>query len=345
MFFAKKWGISIKKESESHINQGLEIPRDYREKREGIMTIKPIVQIKNLKKNIGKKTIIKGISFNVYPGEVFGFLGPNGAGKTTTIRMLLGLISMTEGEILINDLSIKNNFEEAISCVGGIVENPDMYKYLTGYQNLVHYARMYPNIKKERIQEVVKLVGLENRIKDKVKTYSLGMRQRLGVAQALLNSPSLIVLDEPTNGLDPAGIHELRTQLRTLAREENLAVFVSSHLLSEMELMCDRVAIIQNGSLVDIKTMNDLLDNTNEISVITLTVDLIDKAIIHIQALGSDYNPVINEKNIEITADTESIPDIIAELVKNNIRIYDVHKTTKSLEDRFLEMTGGNEIA
>lgn len=169
------------------------------------MKQKPIVQIKNLSKTIGKKTIIDDISFDVYPGEVYGFLGPNGAGKTTTIRMIVGLISITKGEILINGISIEKDFEKAISYVGGIVENPEMYKFLTGYQNLIHYARMQ-NVKKERLDAVIQLAGLENRIHDKVKTYSLGMRQRLGVAQALLHSPKLLILDEPTNGLDPAGI-------------------------------------------------------------------------------------------------------------------------------------------
>ena len=153
------------------------------------------------------------------------------------------------------------DFETAISKVGAIVENPEMYKYLTGYQNLVHFARMSAGVTKERIQEVIKLVALENRIHDKVKTYSLGMRQRLGVAQALLARPSLLILDEPTNGLDPAGIRELRDYLRKLTQEEGISVVVSSHLLSEMELMCDRVAIIQNGKLIDVRLIKEY---TNE---------------------------------------------------------------------------------
>ena len=223
------------------------------------MQTKPVVQFKNIKKKIGKKMIIDDISFDVNAGEIFGFLGPNGAGKTTTIRMLFGLISITEGEILVNGFSIKNDYEKAIVSVGGIVENPEMYKYLSGYKNLVHYARMYGNITKGRIDEVIALVGLDQRIKDKVKTYSLGMRQRLGLAQALLHKPSLIVLDEPTNGLDPAGIHEFRAHLRMLAEKENVAIMISSHQLSEMELMCDRIGIIQNGKLIDIQTVNDFL--------------------------------------------------------------------------------------
>lgn len=309
------------------------------------MTPKPIVQIKNLKKNIGKKQIIKGISFDVYGGEVFGFLGPNGAGKTTTIRMLLGLISITEGEIYIESHSITKDFEKAIAHVGGIVENPDMYKHLSGYKNLVHYARMYTNVRKERIDEVIRLVGLENRVNDKVKTYSLGMRQRLGLAQALLHSPSLLVLDEPTNGLDPAGIHELRNLLRDLAHKENIAVFVSSHLLSEMELMCDRVGIIQNGSLVDIQTLTDMLQDEKTSSIVAFNVTPLDKAKEILENLSSSYKPAIKENEIEVSIETEDIPVIVEKLVEQKIRIYRINKPTRNLEAKFLEVTGGNEIA
>ena len=308
------------------------------------MSDQPIVQIKNLKKKIGKKLIIDDLSFEVRPGEVFGFLGPNGAGKTTTIRMLLGLISITEGEIYINGFSIKKDFEKAIAHVGGIVENPDLYKYLTGYQNLVQYCRMYPDVKKERINEVIKIVGLDKRVNDKVKTYSLGMRQRLGFAQSLLNSPSLLVLDEPTNGLDPAGIHELRSHLRKLAAEENIAVLVSSHLLSEMELMCDRVGIIQNGKLVRIENVRALVDEKKN-SVVELTVEPIEKAIICLKALNSKYEPVVIDKKIQIIESLEKVPEIVSKLVAEGINIYGVNMVTQSLEDKFLEMTGGNEIA
>src|SRR5690606_37921093 len=160
----------------------------------------------------------------------------------------------------INGFSIEKDFEKAIRSVGAIVENPEMYKCLSGYQNLRHYARMIPGISKERIEEVIELVGLRNRIHEKVKRYSLGMRQRLGVAQALLHKPEVLILDEPTNGLDPAGIRELRDYLRKLTKEDGISVIVSSHLLSEMELMCDRVAIIQQGKLVDVRLIGDYVN-------------------------------------------------------------------------------------
>lgn len=309
------------------------------------MSEKPLVEIKNVSKRIGSRIIIDNLSLDIFRGEVLGFLGPNGAGKTTTIRMMLGLISITRGEIFIEGKSIRKDYEQAIAKVGGIVENPDMYKYLTGYQNLLHYARMYKGVNKERIYEVIKLVGLEQRIKDKVKTYSLGMRQRLGIAQALLNSPSLLVLDEPTNGLDPAGIHELRALLKKLAAEENIAVFVSSHLLSEMELMCTRVAIIQNGRLIQIQSLVDSLeDQKNKVLTIALDVAPSDKARLYLDGLNKNYNPVIKSNEIEIAVDREDIPGLIEMLVKEKYRIYGVREVQQSLEDKFLEATGGNQI-
>ena len=222
------------------------------------------VEIQNVSKVIKGKTIIDSLSFEVKNGEVFGFLGPNGAGKTTTIRMIVGLMEMTSGDIKISGYSVKKNFEKAVGQVGAIVENPEMYKFLSGYQNLLHYARMSKGITKEKIAETVKLVGLTDRIHDKVKTYSLGMRQRLGIAQALLHNPKVLILDEPTNGLDPAGIREIRDYVRMLAQEKDMAVIVSSHLLSEMEMMCDRIGIIQKGKLVDVQFVNDFIHESEK---------------------------------------------------------------------------------
>jgi ABC-2 type transport system ATP-binding protein len=307
------------------------------------MQSKPVVQFKNIKKKIGKRMIIDNLTFNVNPGEVFGFLGPNGAGKTTTIRMLFGLISITEGEILINGHSIKSDYESAIAKVGGIVENPEMYKYLTGYQNLIHYSRMYKDIPKKRIDEVIDLVGLDKRVHDKVKTYSLGMRQRLGLAQALLHKPSLIVLDEPTNGLDPAGIRELRNYLRSLAEKENIAVFVSSHLLSEMELMCDRIGIIQNGKLVDIQMVNDLLSKEKTVRM-TFKVDNALKAKECLEKMFTGLETTLTGNSIELMIDSEEVPNVIIAFVKQNIKVYAAETASKTLEDKFLELTGGNGI-
>lgn len=183
------------------------------------MDNKPILQLKNVSKTLGNKVVVNDISLDIYAGEIFGLLGPNGAGKTTTIRMLVGLLSITEGKILLNGVNIKKEFEQAISQVGAIVENPELYDYLTGYQNLIHFSRMSGNVSKERINDIIQIIGLENAIQAKVKTYSLGMRQRLGLGQALMHSPSILILDEPTNGLDPSGIREFRQLLIKLAKK------------------------------------------------------------------------------------------------------------------------------
>ncbi|OPH53168.1 bacitracin ABC transporter ATP-binding protein [Paenibacillus ferrarius] len=302
----------------------------------------PIVQIDQITKRIGSKTIIDKLSFVVPRGEVFGFLGPNGAGKTTTIRMMVGLMSITEGDIRIGGYSIRTHFEQAIRHIGAIVENPEMYKFMSGYHNLVHYARMFPGIGKDRIQEVIDLVGMENRIHDKVKTYSLGMRQRLGIAQALLHKPDVLILDEPTNGLDPAGIRELRDHLRQLTREEGISVIVSSHLLAEMELMCDRVAIIQNGKLVDVRLIKELVDDGGKQRV-AFEVASIDQAL----ALTAGHSAAaeVEGNDLILILDKQETAAWNKRFVEAGIGVYSIRTTTKSLEDQFLEMTGSDPIA
>ncbi|MBU6146531.1 MAG: ATP-binding cassette domain-containing protein, partial [Paenibacillaceae bacterium] len=198
----------------------------------GVCLGEPVLSVVDLHKSIRGKSIIRGVTFDVYAGEVFGFLGPNGSGKTTTIRMLVDLIRPTSGTVRLASFDVHRDHDEAMQCVGCIVENPEMYNFMTGWQNLEHFAHMMPRLPRERIQEVTDIVGLTARIHDKVKTYSLGMRQRLGIAQALLGNPKLLILDEPTNGLDPQGIKELRVFIRSLAAQ-GMSVFVSSHLLSE----------------------------------------------------------------------------------------------------------------
>ncbi|NEW07024.1 ABC transporter ATP-binding protein [Paenibacillus sp. SYP-B3998] len=304
----------------------------------------PIVQIQNISKRIGTKTIIDNLSFEVPRGEVFGFLGPNGAGKTTTIRMMVGLMSITKGDIQIGGHSIRTHFEQAIRHVGAIVENPEMYKFMSGYHNLVHYARMIPGIHEARIQEVITLVGMENRIHDKVKTYSLGMRQRLGIAQALLHKPSVLILDEPTNGLDPAGIRELRDHLRKLTREDGISVIVSSHLLSEMELMCDRVAIIQNGKLVDVRLIKEFTDADSKQRV-AFEVEPMDQAKALIEQSAAKLEAEVQGNELVVNLDRKMISEWNKRFVDAGIHVYGIRTTTKSLEDQFLEMTGSDQIA
>lgn len=206
---------------------------------------KIILECKNLNKFFGKKQILSDVSFELREGDILGFIGPNGAGKTTTIKLILGLQSITSGNVLINGYDVQKQFTKAIEKVGAIVENPDLYMYLTGYENLKLIANLYKGIGKERIDEVVKLVKLEKRINDKVSKYSLGMRQRLGIAQAILHKPKLLILDEPTNGLDPEGIKEMRELLVELAEKENMAILISSHNLAELDTFCNKICIIK----------------------------------------------------------------------------------------------------
>ena len=220
-----------------------------------------ILKCENLKKIIKNKTLVENISFSANKGDIIGLDGPNGAGKTTIIKLILGLIKLTEGKVLINGYDIQNDFVNAINKVGAIVENPDLYMYLSGYDNLKLTANNYRNITKERINEVIKLVGLEQRIKDKVSTYSLGMRQRLGIAEAIINNPELLILDEPTNGLDVEGIIEIRELIKELS-SKGIAILISSHNLTEIDNLCNRIIAIKNGKII----VNETIEEFKQIS-------------------------------------------------------------------------------
>ncbi|WP_432353577.1 ATP-binding cassette domain-containing protein [Sporosarcina sp. A2] len=297
-----------------------------------------IVELKNLSKTIRGKKIIDDVSLQLYPGQITGFLGPNGAGKTTTIRMMVGLMKKSGGEVVIDGQTLSSDFEEALSKVGVIVENPEMYKFMSGYKNLLHFARMQKGVTKERIDEVVKQVGMENRIHEKVGTYSLGMRQRLGLAQALLHRPKFLILDEPTNGLDPAGIREFRDYLRLIARTEDVSVFVSSHMLSEIELMCDRIAVIQNGKLVEIRDMRDTQESHYYVEATPADQTL--------ELLGSfGFKAEQVSEGFVIQAEKTQIPKLVQELLVAGIELYAIQPHRKTLEDQFLELTGGGQLA
>lgn len=298
------------------------------------------LEVKNLTKKIGSKTIVKDVSFAVEKGEIFGLLGPNGAGKTTIIRMIVNLINRSGGSVIINGHNLDSSFKSAMSEIGAIVENPEFYKYMSGYKNIKHYANMATKkITKERIQEMVSLVGLEDAIHNKVKTYSLGMRQRLGVAQALLHEPSLLILDEPTNGLDPQGIREFRDYLRLLANN-GISVVVSSHLLSEMQLMCDRFAIIEKGELIHISTMNESVGTQETLREYVFEVSDIDKAIVILKENNfADSVGKKGESLIHLSIVKEDVAKINRLLVEQNIDVFGIEMVKATLEDRFLELT------
>ncbi len=303
-----------------------------------------ILVLKNISKSFGKRKIIDNINLEVKSGEIYGFLGPNGAGKTTTIKMILGLLSIDEGSITINSYDIKKDFEKAMDYIGGIVENPDLYGYLSGLDNLKLYARLR-NVSAKRINELVEIVGLKDRIKDKVSKYSLGMKQRLGLALTLLHSPKVLILDEPTNGLDPAGIRVLRDILKKLAHQDGIAIFVSSHLLSEMELMCDKVAVIDKGKIIKVENIKNVIEGNDDEKVkYIVKVDNMDKAIeILSEGFENQNIKAIEGNELEIEISISKVKGIAEILVKNDIGIFEIKKHSQSLEDAFLNMTSGGK--
>lgn len=293
-----------------------------------------IVETKNLKKSFKTYEAVKGIDLKVEEGTVYGFLGPNGAGKSTTIRMLLGLIKPTEGEVRVLGKDIRSNREEILRDVGALVESPSYYGHLTAYENL-DITRNILKVDKSEIEKVLDFVKLSDVSNKKVKEFSLGMKQRLGIANALIGNPKLIILDEPTNGLDPSGIQEVRELIKTLPKEKGITVIVSSHILSEIELMADKVGIIQNGNLIYEGTIEELKKGSSE-KIILETLQN-DKVIEFLRNKG--YKANINTEKIEILTNSISPSKVCKEVVFAGYEINYLAKEKKSLEDVFLTLT------
>ena len=294
--------------------------------------MKKLLECINLCKSFGKKQILKNVSFSINEGDILAFIGPNGSGKTTTIKLILGLQKIDSGEVLINGKDITQDFEDAIRKVGAIVENPDSYMYLTGWQNLRLIADYYGNVSDEDIKELVKYVGLESRINDKVNKYSLGMRQRLGIARALLNKPNILILDEPTNGLDPEGIKDLRVLLKRLA-SDGMGILISSHNLAELESFCNKVCIIDNGKIIESSEVTTLKNNEN---IVVFKVS--DTTNVAIKDIFD-----VNKTSFKVSASKEDIAKIIKKLVKDGIDIYEVKNEELTLEEAFLKKTKGGK--
>ncbi len=297
-----------------------------------------IIEIKNLTKSFKELKAVDNLSLNVFRGDVFGFLGPNGAGKSTTIRMLLSLINPTNGDIKIFGKSLKEKRLEILKKIGAIVEKPDFYSFLTAYKNLEILGKLSEtDVSRKRIMELLELVGLEKRYKSKVKTFSHGMKQRLGIAQALLHNPDLIILDEPTTGLDPQGMKEIRDLIINLSKEKQKTIFLSSHILYEVELVANRMIIINKGSTKIEGKVEDLL-NANDLDV-TFEVDNVElaKSKIQISRWTDKLNAVANSKMI-FSLNPHEIAPLNKYLVENNIMVSAV-VPKKSLEEYFLQIT------
>ena len=289
-----------------------------------------VLECNKVFKKIGHHVIVSDLSFSLNEGDILGFIGPNGAGKTTSIKLMLGLQSLSGGSVKILGYDIKKDFVKAIRQVGAIVENPDLYMYLTGYENL-KIAAVFYQVDKNRIDEVVRLVGLEDRIHDAVKNYSLGMRQRLGIAVAILHRPKLLILDEPMNGLDPEGIKDLKNILTTLARDYSMAIIISSHILSELESFCTRICIFSKGrvekdaSIAEIKRITEKERYCLEVSDTNL------------DSILTSYQ-VLDNEHIEVSTTRENIVNILKALLLNDIFVYEVKREVLSLEDVFLKV-------
>ncbi|URZ14904.1 ABC transporter ATP-binding protein [Clostridium felsineum] len=293
-----------------------------------------ILLVKDVHKVIHGREIIKGITFSIDEGEVLGFLGPNGSGKSTTLRMIVGLSKPTSGKIEICGHSITNEYVKAMEKVGCIIEGPDLYEYMSGYDNLNMLADMDKNVTKEDIDYAIDLVNMRKSINDKVSTYSLGMKQRMGLAQALMKRPKLLILDEPTNGLDPSGINDLRNLIQRLSKEEKISVLISSHLIAEIELICDKVSIIKAGRVLKNASVKELL-KTKEVFW-ELSDNEKGKKILK---ENWQINSKVNDNKLEASVDEERLITINDSFVNNGLKIKFASSRQKNLEDLFLNIT------
>jgi ABC-2 type transport system ATP-binding protein len=298
-----------------------------------------IVEVDRLSKDFGKVRALDDVSFSVAEGEVFGFLGPNGAGKTTTIRILLGLLHPDGGTAKIGGHDCWGDHARAAPLFGATLEQPGLYGYLTGRDNLRQFARMLGPVDERQITDLLALVGMTERGDDKVKRYSMGMRQRLALAQALLGNPRLLVLDEPTNGLDPNGIHGLRILLRNLATEQGLTIFLSSHLLSEVEELCDRVVVLHRGEVRAAGTLSELM-NVKGFSY-RIDVSDVSRALDVVQSVdGARAETGTIKDSITVTSETDIARRINHALVSAGVGVDQLVRTQRGLEDIYIELTG-----
>ena len=300
----------------------------------------PVLKLNNVTKVYNKKCVVDNLSLMLFEGEIFGFIGPNGAGKSTTIKMICGLTSITSGSIFINGYSIDKNFKKAIANVGALVEYPQLYSYLSGRANLKLFARFYGEAAKLRIPNIIKILKMDDFIDKKVSTYSLVMKQRLGIAQAMLNKPKLLILDEPTNGLDPDGIKDIRNLLITLAKREKMAIIISSHNLSEMEQICNQIAVIRSGKLLSFRNMTDINQEMDNNQRVCFHVNYPNYAG---QLLQQKYKikAKVAGNTVIVPIKESHVASVVTFLTYKHIKIYKTTKIAKSLEQIYFELLQG----
>jgi ABC-type multidrug transport system ATPase subunit len=296
-----------------------------------------IVSVKNLSKSFKGFQAVKNVSFTVNKNDVFGFLGPNGAGKSTSLRCMLSLIKEDSGDISLFGMPMKSNRTAVLSNIGSIIEKPDFYKYLSAYKNLELLARISgSSVSKSAINDILEFVGLQGRENHRFRTFSHGMKQRLGIAQALMHNPELIILDEPTTGLDPQGIVDIRNLILKLSQEQGKTVILSSHQLSEIEMIANRMVIINKGETLIEGSVNELL-NTSQM-VVRFQLDDVQRGLKLLSLdFGIDAKPDATEQELELEIEKMRIPDVAECFMKNGIRIYSIEQKRK-LEDYFIKM-------
>ena len=297
----------------------------------------PVLKLNNVTKIYNNKKVVENLSLMLFEGEIFGFIGPNGAGKSTTIKMICGLTSISKGSIFINGYDIDKNFKKAIANVGAVVEYPQLYPYLSGKANLKLFASFYGKSAKQRIPNIIKILKMEDFINKKVSTYSLGMKQRLGIAQAMLNKPKLLILDEPTNGLDPNGIKDIRNLLINLAKHEKMTIIISSHNLAELEQICNQIAVIRSGKLLSFRNMADIQEEVENTQRVCLHVNYPNYAG---QLIQQKYNIKVKVagNSIIVPIKEKHLAGVITFLTYKHIKIYKTTKINKSLEQIYFEL-------
>ncbi len=287
------------------------------------------VTVRNINKSINGRKILKNINFDIYEGEIVGLVGPNGAGKSTLMKVMTGLYSYDEGDIYYYNYSLKNDFEKAMSIIGTLIESPDLYKNLSGSKNLEIFKSMFKDVDEETIKEIVNIVEMEKYLGKKFKTYSLGMKERLAIANALINKPKILILDEPTNGLDPSGIKKIMTMFKNM---KDTTIIISSHMLSEIEDLCNKIIFINNGTIQSIKQIN----NDEVKRDVIFEVDDYSKA----RLLISNY--CVNE-NLEVYESDEVISNLNKKFISNNIKVYRIYENKNNLEKEFFKMVNNDK--
>ncbi|NFD30964.1 ABC transporter ATP-binding protein [Clostridium botulinum] len=304
---------------------------------------KPVLDVKNISKKRGKTPILKDVNFSIGKGEICGFVGRNGAGKTTLMKIITSMLFPDEGEIIICGKNLKTEREEALKNIGAVVETPEMYGYLTGRQNLNYIASMLEDVTKDDIEEAIRYSNLGDKIDEKVKKYSLGMKQRLGLAQALIGDVSLLILDEPTNGLDPLGVVELKNTINTLVKEKGVSVFISSHILSEIESIYTKVVFIDNGKIINIEKMDEE-PQVNNIKNMFINTDLPEKAAEIIKSIPDIELLKVEKNGVSVLVNTDicDITKILITLHNEGVKVEGFSEVKEKLEDKFIKIVGDN---